>query len=193
MNKLIAILALGLFLASCGSEPAPEKVEVTEEGNTLSFYGAEMTTDGAISVEELVAKMNDTTMVEAKVMGTIKETCTKAGCWMKINMGQDDDMMVFLGDHDFFVPTSGADGLTCYIEGRAYYDTISVDWLQHLAEDAGKTAEEIALITEPEFKLAFNADGVIIDGYVAAEEATDSHEDEHSEEAHEEHEGHDSH
>ena len=34
--------------------------------------------------------------------------------------------------------------------------------LKHYAEDAGKSEEEIALITEPIYELGFIADGVII-------------------------------
>lgn len=176
-------MAAGVMLASCGSEPKPEKVEVQEDGSTLSYYGNEMTTDGAITTAELLKQMPDTGSYDARITAQIVETCTKAGCWMKVDMGNEEDMMVFLGDHDWFVPTSGADGLTCYIDGTAYYDTLSVDWLQHLAEDAGKPAEEIALITEPEYQLNFHADGVIIDGYEAPaeEEGTEEHD----------HEGHD--
>jgi hypothetical protein len=34
--------------------------------------------------------------------------------------------------------------------------------LKHYAEDAGKSEEEIAQITEPSYDLGFTADGVII-------------------------------
>jgi hypothetical protein len=34
--------------------------------------------------------------------------------------------------------------------------------LKHYAEDAGKSADEIALITEPSYDVNFIADGVII-------------------------------
>jgi hypothetical protein len=40
--------------------------------------------------------------------------------------------------------------------------TTSVAELQHYAEDAGKSKEEIAKITEPKLELTFVADGVIV-------------------------------
>jgi hypothetical protein len=48
------------------------------------------------------------------------------------------------------------------MKGIAAYDTIDVDFLKHLAEDAGQTQEEIDAITEPELALTFEATGVLI-------------------------------
>jgi hypothetical protein len=42
----------------------------------------------------------------------------------------------------------------------AYWDTVSVKALRHYAEDAGKSVEEINKITQPEFKLNFEGDGI---------------------------------
>ena len=50
------------------------------------------------------------------------------------------------------------------MEGVAYYDTTTVSELRHFAEDAGKSKEEIALITEPEYRLQFTATGVMMEG-----------------------------
>ena len=55
-------------------------------------------------------------------------------------------------------------GKKSYIKGTAKVDTLSVDWLQHLAEDANKPQEEIDAITEPEITISITADGVIIEG-----------------------------
>ena len=48
------------------------------------------------------------------------------------------------------------------IQGDLFLDTTSLEMLKHYAEDAGKSEEEIALITEPIYELGFIADGVII-------------------------------
>jgi len=66
-------------------------------------------------------------------------------------------------DYGFFVPTEGAEGKRTVIQGEAFYDTLTVAMLQHYAEDAGKSADEIAAITEPELRLAFTATGVMIE------------------------------
>jgi hypothetical protein len=192
MKKLLFFILAPVILASCGGNHAND--EGRSDGEGLTYYGAEMTPDGAISTAELVGSLEGQSSVDAKVKATIKETCVKMGCWMSVDLESGDDMMVFMKDHDFFVPTEGAAGLSCIFEGTAYYDTLSVDWLQHLAEDAGRSQEEIDAITEPEFKLAFDAAGVIIEGYTAVEEE-DGHDHEHGhdedgEHHHDEDDGH---
>ena len=46
------------------------------------------------------------------------------------------------------------------MHGVASYDTLDVEYLQHIAEDAGKSEEEIAQIMEPQVALVFEATGV---------------------------------
>jgi len=46
------------------------------------------------------------------------------------------------------------------MHGMAYYQITPVDELRHYAEDEGKSAEEVAEITEPKRELHFLADGV---------------------------------
>lgn len=81
---------------------------------------------------------------------------------MTLDMGNDQQMRVRFKDYGFFVPKEGAEGKTAVVEGFAFVDTLSVDHLRHLAEDAGQTAEEIAAINEPEISINFEAHGVVI-------------------------------
>ena len=55
-----------------------------------------------------------------------------------------------------------AAGKTAVIEGVATYEEIPVKMLKHLAEDAGKTQEEIDAIKEPKKEYTFIANGVIV-------------------------------
>jgi hypothetical protein len=69
--------------------------------------------------------------------------------------------MVRFKDH-FTIPPGTDKGTGAYLHGVAFMDTIPVPDLQHFAEDAGKSPEEIAMITEPEFELNFTADGIVL-------------------------------
>ena len=60
------------------------------------------------------------------------------------------------------VPKNGIEGKRTIINGNISVDTLSVAQLQHYAEDAGKSKEEIDLITEPKITISFLADGVLI-------------------------------
>ena len=96
-----------------------------------------------------------------KLEGEILSSCPMKGCWMKISV-EKDTVLVRFKDYGFFVPKNGIEGKRTIINGNISVDTLSVAQLQHYAEDAGKSAEEIALITKPEITISFLADGVLI-------------------------------
>jgi hypothetical protein len=92
--------------------------------------------------------------------GEIVDVCPKKGCWMRLNMGHGEQVMVRFKDYDFFVPTDAKGNVV--INGKAFVTETSVDELRHYAEDAGKSEEEIAQITEPKLEYRFLADGVLL-------------------------------
>jgi len=69
--------------------------------------------------------------------------------------------MVRFKDYGFFMPLD-SQGKQVIVEGKAFVKITPVDELQHYAEDAGKSKEEIAKITEPRKEFAFEANGVLI-------------------------------
>ena len=81
---------------------------------------------------------------------------------MNVKVNQDT-ILVRFKDYGFFVPKEGQENNRVVMQGKAKKDTISVDLLRHYAEDAGKSAQEIEKINEPEYNISFLADGVIID------------------------------
>ena len=87
---------------------------------------------------------------------------------MDVDLGNGESMVVKFKDYGFFVPKNSS-GSTAVLEGVAKVETQTVDWLKHKAEDACKSQEEIDAITEPEVKVSFMADGVIIKGELEPE------------------------
>jgi hypothetical protein len=81
---------------------------------------------------------------------------------MTVKMSDGASMMVRFRDYAFFVPKEGLEGKEVVMQGRAKKEVTSVAMLRHYAEDAGKSKEEIAAITEPETSWQFEADGVLI-------------------------------
>jgi len=96
-----------------------------------------------------------------KIEGEILSSCPMKGCWMTISV-ENHTVLVRFKDYGFFVPKNGIEGKRTIINGNISVDTLSVAQLQHYAEDAGKSKEEIDLITEPEITISFLADGVLI-------------------------------
>lgn len=154
------------FLAACGThnhdhaEGTPETATDSVATNT-GWFGEEFEITETISASQVAGLMNDSSDNEFIVEGTIEECCQKKGCWMKVDMGDGESMRVSFKDYGFFVPLDAA-GSTMTMKGVAMYDTIDVDFLKHLAEDANATQEEIDAITEPELALTFEATGVHI-------------------------------
>jgi hypothetical protein len=132
------------------------------QAQEMNQYGAEITADGAMNGKKLTKKLKRADNASLKVEGTITETCPVKGCWMTLDMGNGETMMVKFKDYAFFVPKEGQEGNTAIVEGVAKKEVVDVATLKHYAEDAGKSEEEIAAITKPETRLMFEANGVII-------------------------------
>ncbi len=152
------------MLFACGNaeQPVEEVVEATEEVTiTETKHGAEITDEGALTTVEFLEQFDGIQGEEIKLTAYIDEVCSKKGCWMVLELDGDKDMRVTFKDYEFFVPKDAA-GKLATVQGVATMDTTTVEMLQHYAQDAGDSQEEIDAITEPEFNYAFEAVGVII-------------------------------
>jgi hypothetical protein len=156
-NILFLALALGMFACAEGNKTA----ENVEDTSAYEYYGDTITTAGALPAAELPKLMEGKETMNVKLVGKIEECCQKKGCWMKVDIGGGQTVRVSFKDYGFFVPMNSA-GKEVVMEGIATMDVTSVESLRHFAEDAGKSKEEIAAITEPKKELVFEASGVIL-------------------------------
>ena len=156
MKNIIIILTLGLIF-SCNSPNGDQTQTNTKE----SYYGDLINTSDIINISEVKNSISQNGKITTKIQGEILATCAKKGCWMKLKT-DEDTLMVRFKDYGFFVPKEGVEGCNAIIQGEAYYDTLTVELLQHYAQDAGKSEDEILSITEPEYNFLFEASGVII-------------------------------
>lgn len=128
----------------------------------VSHYGDEISEEGAEKASSILAKLvtNDS-LVNVKMEAEIEQVCQMKGCWMKLKTDGAEPIRVTFKDYAFFIPKDAA-GKKAIVQGVAYKEVLSVDMLKHYAEDAGKSKEEIAAITEPVEEYSFEAHGVII-------------------------------
>ena len=132
----------------------------SQNDNNYERYGELFETSEIINYElERDNFLNSSSKV--KIEGEIISSCPMKGCWMKISV-EKDTVLVRFKDYGFFVPKNGIEGKSTIINGKLSIDTLSIAQLQHYAEDAGKSKEEIALISKPEITISFLADGVVI-------------------------------
>lgn len=126
-------------------------------------FGKATTADNAVSIEEFVKVMStkeEGKPHEAKIVGVVTEVCQKEGCWIKVQ-SPNGNMMVRMKDHKFAVPVI-LNGKKIVIDGIATQTTTSVKQLKHFAEDAGKSKDEIAKITEPKKEIVIQAAGILV-------------------------------
>lgn len=103
--------------------------------------------------------------LNTQIQGTITAVCQAKGCWMKVNLADNEEVFVKFKDYGFFVPTDSA-GKEVVMNGQAFIEEMSVEDQKHYAMDKGATKEEVAKITKPKKTLRFEADGVrISDGF----------------------------
>lgn len=174
--KIIAILFLTtLSILSCKQEVsensnafAKAKTTTTSISKTTSSayksYGAEITDQNLLTTTEVAERYaaleeGDTTRIKFKA--PVDAVCAEKGCWMRLTIANEEEVFVKFKDYGFFVPTD-TDGGEAIVAGKAYLETVSVEELQHMAKDGGKSDEEIAAIVAPQRELRFMADGVLL-------------------------------
>lgn len=155
----IAIIAVVLLVIGCKNNTEP-----VAQDDSGTYFGEKIEATGVITFEELIKKLETEEEVTGIVSGKVDAVCQAKGCWMNIvspTGSIDNEMFVKFKDYGFFMPLDIA-GEEVIMRGRAYKEETSVDELRHYAEDEGKSAEEVAAITEPVTELKFMADGVIL-------------------------------
>ncbi len=131
------------------------------DANVGDSYGEKVSPDGAVAIKDAAAKLGETGAVQTKVKAKVLEVCPKKGCWIKLAVNDSTTALVKMKDYGFFVPTAAV-GKTIVIDGELKSKTVSVAELRHYAEDAKKSAEEIAAITKPQQELRVTATGITV-------------------------------
>jgi hypothetical protein len=115
----------------------------------------------AAEMARVYQQMAITDTLDMKFRGEIREVCPVKGCWMKIVLTDDTEVMVRFRDYGFFVP-SDIIGREAILSGSAFTEMISVEDQRHYAQDAGMTPIQVAAIREPLKAYSLVADGVLI-------------------------------
>ncbi|MBV9986400.1 MAG: DUF4920 domain-containing protein [Chitinophagaceae bacterium] len=156
MKKIIfsAVLIAAGYLVNA----QPPKVPA----NKGDHFGQQTTAENAISVEQLYTNLQaaPSKEVPVKLKGVVTEVCQMEGCWIRVK-SPEGSMMVKMKDHKFTVPVI-LNGKTIVIDGTAEEKLTTVEQLRHFAEDAGKSKDEIAKITQPKKEVIVQAKGILV-------------------------------
>ena len=163
MKNILLIAVTFLLIHSCKQKVQPAQSPIQVDSTVYQVYGAALDAQSVLSTNALAdsfSTMKKTDTLFAKVQGTIKEVCSKKGCWMTLDLGGEKDLMVRFKDYGFFMPLDAKGEVI--INGYATISETSVEELRHYAEDAGASELEIEAIVEPELTYSFEADGVLL-------------------------------
>ena len=168
--NLSFIVLIAIYSFSCCSDETKEETvhdgkheNAVKPTSSTGNFGAEITAENAIPASELPGLLVDKEQVNAKLAGDIQAVCQMSGCWMDVAMDNGEIIHVTFKEDAFVLPKDAA-GKSTVIEGVGSFEEIPVSMLKHLAEDEGKSQEEIDNITEPKMEYVFVAHGVIIKG-----------------------------
>lgn len=157
MKKLLSLCAFIIALTTAAL--AQENIQPAKAGVK---YGKAINDKKAISVQQLENTLKSKKDFKGKIEGEVIGVCKKKGCFLTLKReGEGDPIMVRFKDYGYFVPADIV-GKTVVLEGNAKIKELSVKQLQHNAEDAGKSVEEIAKITQPKTDINIVADGVLV-------------------------------
>jgi hypothetical protein len=154
MKHLLNVAVL-LFVGmiAFAQNPAPAAKGVT--------YGAGATNENTVAITEMEKKVATDNKFEGKITAKVVEVCQEKGCWMKVEKGNGETLMVKFKNYGFFMPKNLV-GQTVVLDGEAVVKEVSVKQQKHYAEDAGKSKEEIEKIKEPKKETQFVAKGVLV-------------------------------
>ncbi len=125
------------------------------------LFGAAFTPQNVVPVSDVAARVSGKDSVYLQTEGVVKEVCQQKGCWMKVDVGNGEEMLVRFKRYGFFVPKDAA-GKKVVLNGKAFAYQSSVAEQRHYAEDAGKSKKEVASIKKPQKAVRFEADGVLL-------------------------------
>ncbi|WP_079721398.1 DUF4920 domain-containing protein [Salegentibacter holothuriorum] len=166
MRKIAFILSLSLIFVACKEEKSKEEAQVLDESIPVSYnsFGAEISAENSLTKAEALKqfeslKPGDT--IDLKFASKIKTVCKKKGCWMILELPQEEEVRITFKDYGFFVPKD-SENTDVIVQGKAFLNEMSVEDQKHYAEDEGRSEAEIAAITSPEISRAFIANAVLL-------------------------------
>ncbi len=163
MKANILFLLLTTTLISCNQK---SKIVVSHDGRKITYnsFGDSISDDAALTTENMfkkyrTLKAGDTLNIKFK--SNITAVCKEKGCWMKLNLGNENQAFVKFKDYAFFVPKN-ANNEEVIVNGKAFVSIVSIEEQKHYAQDDGKPQASIDSIVSPKKTYSFIADGVLI-------------------------------
>lgn len=155
----LAFVMLNLLISCETKKEAPVKAIIS-----YAKFGDSITDEQALSASEMMEKftsLKEGDTLSVKFKSTNNEICQNKGCWMTLDLMDENEAFVKFKDYGFFVPMN-AQKRVVIVEGKAFIEETPIAELKHYAEDEGKSKAAIDSIVAPKKEFKFLAHGVLI-------------------------------
>ena len=151
MKNALVFIACISFITVCKAQD----IKSAEPG---VVYGVVSQKGDPIKVMDLENKLQENKF-SGQITGKVAEVCQAEGCWLRLQKTDGTTLLVRAKDHAFVMPKNIA-GKVVVVDGEATVKEVSEAMRKHLAEDAGKSKEEIDKIKGDSKEIVFMAKGV---------------------------------
>jgi hypothetical protein len=165
MKFLIIIFAV--LVVSCdkksneikNSDFSYSKIDEIHTDST-NFFGESLKLKSVVPVSLTEAVDKKTYDTDIRLKGYVTNSCKKKGCWLILQDGNKTVRVTFK-DYSFFVPI-GFKEKQVVLEGQLKQEVVPESVRKHLAEDEGKSEEELEKISGDELEYSFVASSVLV-------------------------------
>ncbi len=151
MKKILIVFISIMVIATSHSQ----EIQPAQPG---VVYGIVAQKGDPVKITELENNLQENKF-SGKITGKVAEVCRAGGCWIRLQKADGTTLLVKSKDHAFVMPKDIV-GKTVVAEGEATVKEVSEAMRKHLAEDAGKSKEEIEKIKGDSKEIIFMARGV---------------------------------
>ncbi len=123
--KLLVVVAFILIGVNVNAQQTTKKSkkQTTLNSNDYASFGDKFELSKVLTKEQMFKKyksLKKGDSISVKFKTSIDEVCKKKGCWMKLNLGNEEAAFVKFKDYGFFVPLN-ADGSEVIVNGVAFF------------------------------------------------------------------------
>jgi hypothetical protein len=159
-NLIMKTFGISLFAAALFVFSACQNTS-----NSYELFGEDFNEKKGLITSEALDKLFDDTEIGDTIDVTfstkIDAVCKKKGCWMEVDLADDNVVRVTFKDYGFFVPLNAGES-EAIVHGKAFWKVETMTEKLHYAEDAGEDPDDIDEIEGPEYEPHIIATGVKI-------------------------------
>lgn len=126
----------------------------------VQIFGEAVDSTQAIKSADLKQKMQGLSTINVTISGKVVDVCKAEGCWMKLDLGDEKQLLIRMKNHSFSVDDV-VKGKYAFVKGTVRYDTVSVESLKKHAKENGESDSIVSALTVPQINLVMEATGVM--------------------------------